>query len=64
MVREHIIQESGSISIYSASLCTLGALLLGLLIAGAYMHSGNYSRNFVISFGTSASDGAGCYYDG
>lgn len=43
------IIESGNLTIQTALLCIICALLLGFIIARVFMQTGNYSKNFVIS---------------
>lgn len=41
------IIESGSLSVQSALICIMSAIILGFVIARVYMFCGSYSKNFV-----------------
>ncbi|WP_167955685.1 DUF4956 domain-containing protein [Anaerosporobacter faecicola] len=49
MFNSVISSIEGSLSIHSAIICTVVSLILGFVIAGAYMLQGKYTKNFVIT---------------
>lgn len=49
MFQNILSQTNGGLSLNSMALCMAGALVMGLIISAAYMLSGRYTKNFVVS---------------